>query len=185
MKIAQLILLFTLTSSIFSCTNEKSLQQFIVNQQEKTDVISFDLPASMMALQEDMQTPENVSILKSIKKANILAYKIKTSNKEVYLSNKEQLKRILKQKKYAELMRYGKGSKGAKVHMVGTDESVDELIVFANDDTLGWLLIRIIGTNMQPQKIMQVFNKIDFNTSDFDLSQLKDILAKSHVEVDD
>lgn len=173
----RLILLAAILSILGSCKNDKSLQQFIVNQQEKSDIISFDLPASMMALQEDMQTPENISILKSIKKANILAYKIKTSGKDTYLSDKEQLKTILKQKKYAELMRYGKGSKGAKVHMVGTDESVEELIVFANDDTLGWLLVRIIGTNMQPQEIMQVFNKIDFNTSDFDLSQFKDILS--------
>lgn len=176
MKKAKLILIIILASSIISCKNEKSLQQFIVNQQEKSEIISFDIPASMLALKDEMQTSDNLNTLKSIKKANVLAFKIDDTNKDVYLSEKEQLKNILKQEKYAELMRFGKSSKGVKVHMVGSDESIAELIVFANDDELGWLLVRILGSNMQPEKIMQVVSKMDFDNSDIDVSKLKDIL---------
>jgi len=173
-KISLLVLALVIVTS---CQNEKSLQQFIVNQQEKSEIISFDLPASMLSLQENMQSSENIKTLKTIKKANILVFKINDLNKEIYLTEKEQLRNILKQQKYAELMRFGKGSKGAKVHMVGSDDAIDELIVFANDDELGWLLVRILGSNMQPEKIMQIINKMDFDNSDLDLSKLKDILS--------
>ncbi len=171
--------LVIMASLVFSCTNEKSLQQFIINQQEKAEIISFDLPASMLALQEDMQTPENLEILKSIKKANILAFQINDLNKDIYLLEKEQLKTILKQKKYGELMRFGKGNKGAKIYLVGDDDAIDELIINANDDALGWLLIRIIGKDMQPEKIMQLAKNIDFDSNDMDFSQLKDLLKNS------
>ena len=168
-----------MASLVFSCTNEKSLQQFIINQQEKSEIISFDLPTSMLALQEGMQTPENLETLKSIKKANILAFQINDLNKEIYLTEKEQLKTILKQEKYIELMRFGKASNGAKIYLVGEDDTIDELIISANDDSLGWLLIRIIGQDMQPEKILQLAKNMDFDYNDMDFTQLKDLLSKS------
>lgn len=171
--------LVILTSLVFSCQNEKSLQQFIVTQQEKPGIISFDLSASMLALNDEMQTPENSKTLKSIKKATILVSKINTSNNSLYLSEKEQLKLIFKEQKYGELMRFGKGIKGAKVFMVGTDDAINELIVFANDDTLGWLLIRIMGKNMQPENIIKLVNKIDFEKNDINFSSLTDLFKKT------
>lgn len=169
--------LVILAGLIFSCnSSDKSLQQFIVNQQEKTDIISLDLPVSMLALQEELQDEEDLKILKSIKKANILAYQIKDSSKTRYLSDKEQLKKILKQDKYGELLRYGKGTEGAKVYMVGEEDAIDEIIIFANNDSMGWLVLRILGDEMKPEKIMQLMQKVDLENSDFDLSQIKDIL---------
>lgn len=175
--------LVVLASLIFSCKNEKSLQQFIVNQQEKTDIISLDIPVSLLALKEELQEAADVEVLKSIKKANILAYQLKDSSKTRYIADKEHLKQILKQDKYGELLRFGKGKTGAKIYMVGNDEAIDELIVFANDDTLGWLLLRVLGKDMQPEKIMQLIQKVDLENSDFDLSQFKDILTKKEESI--
>ncbi len=165
-------------SLIFSCTNEKSLQQFIVNQQEKSDIISVDIPVSLLALKEELKDSEDIETLKSIKKASILAYQIKDSVEVRYKSDKEHLKQILKQEKYEELIRYGKGNAGAKVYMVGEDNAIDELIVFANDDSLGWLVLRVLGKDMKPERIMQMIRKVDLENSDFDLSQFKNILTK-------
>lgn len=170
--------LVILASLIFSCTNEKSLQQFIVNQQEKTDVISLDIPVSLLAIKEELQDADDIETLKSIKKANILAYQIKDSSKTRYQADKKHLKEILKGDKYGELVRMGKGNKGAKVYMVGEEHAIDELIVFANDDALGWLVLRILGDDMEPEKIMKLMQKVDMENSDFDLSEIKDILTK-------
>ncbi len=168
---------------LFSCSNEKSLQQFIITQQEKQDIISFDLPTSLIATTENFGSEEDLKTLKSLKKVNILAYQIKDTLNNRYAEEKKHINTILKQNKYSELMRYGKGSQGAKFYLVGDEESVDELIIFANDKELGWLLVRILGKKMQPEKIMQLIQNTDFSNSNYDLSQLKDILAKSHIEV--
>lgn len=170
--------LVILASLIFSCNNDKSMQQFIVNQQEKSDIISVDIPISMLALNEELQDAEAIEALESVKKATILAYQIKDSDNTRYLADKEQLKQILKQNKYAELLRYGKGTEGAKVYMVGEENSIDELIIFANNDSLGWLVLRLLGDDMQPEKIIQLMQKIDLKDSDIDLSQFVDLLKK-------
>jgi len=174
----QILGLVILASLIFSCKNEKSLQQFIVTNQEKSDVISVDIPVSMLALNEKLQEEEDLETLKSIKKATILAYQIKDSSNTRYLSEKEQLKQILKQDKYDELLRYGKGTEGAKIYVVGGENAIDELIIFANNDSLGWLVLRILGDDMKPEKIMQLIQKVDLENSDFDLSQFKDLLKE-------
>ncbi len=176
--IANIVGLAIMASLIFSCTNEKSLQQFIVNQQERSDVISVDIPVSLLALKEELKDSEDIETLKSIKKAAILAYQIKDSAEVRYKADKEHLKQILKQDKYEELFRYGKGNSGAKVYMVGEDNAIDELIVFANDDSLGWLVLRVLGKDMKPEQIMQLMQKVDLENSDFDLSQFKNILTK-------
>jgi len=168
-----------LASLVFSCTNQKSLQKFIVDQQEKSNIISFDLPASLLSINEELQTPENLETLKTIKKANILAFKINETNKKLYLAKKQEVKDILKQKKYVELMRYGKASNGAGINMVGDENSIDELIIFANDDKVGWLLVRILGNKMQPEKIMRLLKNIDFDSNTLDFKPLKDLLNQS------
>jgi len=173
-----LIGLVILASLVFSCKNEKSLQQFIVTQQEKADVISVDIPVSLLALKEELQDEDDIETLKSVKKANILAYQIKDSSKARYQADKKHLKEILKGDKYAELVRLGKGNNGAKIYMVGDDQAIDELIVFANDDALGWLVLRVLGDDMKPEKIMQLMQKVDLENSNFDLSEIKDVLTK-------
>ena len=179
MKLHILSLLILLISLTYSCNNEKSLQQFFVAQQEKQDMISFDLSTSLLAGVEELKNEKDIEILKSLKKINILAYQIKEAGYIRYNTEKQQINAILKQDKYSELMRYGKGSKGAKIYLVGDEDAIDELIIFANDDKLGWLIIRILGKNMQPAKIMQLIQKVDFDKTDFDLSQLKTLLSQT------
>jgi len=167
-----------LASLIFSCTNSLSLQQFIIEQQEKQDVISFDLSSSLLTATEDLQSEEDIETLKSLKKINVLAYQIKDSSRTRYTDEIKHVKSLFKQDEYSELIRYGKGSQGAKVYLVGDDDKIDEIVVFANDQDLGWLLVRVLGNDMKPEKIMKLMQKIDFDKRDFDLSKFKDILKK-------
>lgn len=155
-----IVILIVTLIFLLSCNQDSSLQSFMVKQQEQNDVISFDLTSDMLSLQEGMNTPENEEVLKSIKKANILAYQIDTLNIETYDKEKQQLTEIFKNEKYQELMRMGKGSNGVRVYSVGDGETLDELVVYANDNTKGWALVRVIGDHMQPDKILKLVNKI-------------------------
>jgi len=172
--------LVIMTSLLFSCKNKLSLQQFFVEQQEVQDVISFDLSSSLLAAAKNLQSEDEINTLKSLKKINILAYQIKDSTNDKYKEDIKRVKEVLNQDEYAELMRYGKGSQGAKVYLVDDGEKINEIIIFANDKEKGWLLVRVLGNDMKPEKIMQLVKNIDFDKNDFDLSKLKDIIGKKN-----
>jgi len=167
-----------LMASLFlgGCNTKKSLQVFIVDQQEKSDVISVDVPASsMLSLNDKIKTKEDLAVLKTLKKAIVLAYQVTDQTKERYLTEVKQVKGILKQEKYAELMRFGKGSSGARVYVIGEEEMVDEIIIFANDHTKGWLLVRVLGKAMNPSKMIELMKKVDLTSSGIDFSKLENL----------
>jgi len=165
-----------LASLSIGCSQSKSLQKFIVDEQESNTVISFDLPASLLKIDKEMQSPENLETLKTIKKANVLVFKIDDTNKKMYQAKKQELKALLKQDKYTELMRFGNAKKGARIQLLGDADRINELIVFANDDAKGWLLVRILGNDMQPDKILNLLQNSDLDADNANLSFLKDLI---------
>ncbi len=167
------IIFISTVLAMISCNSDASIQKFIVEKQEREDIISFDLSSDMLSLKDSAHSIENAEILNSIKKANIIAYKIDTLNKDIYNDDKEQLINILKNKKYTELMRAGKGSNGVRVYTIGNEEALDEVIVYLNDKTKGWALVRVIGDNMQPEQIMGLIDDVRLN----DPEQLEKITA--------
>jgi hypothetical protein len=160
---------------MLSCSSERSLQVFIVDQQEKSDIISADFQTSMLSLDEKVANEEDLKTLKALKKVSLIGYQIKEGEEARYKAEVSELKNILKQDKYGELMRIGSGKKGARVYVVGEEDKVDEIIIFGADNTKGWLLIRILGKDMDPGKMMQVAQKIDINASNIDFSQLENL----------
>ncbi len=174
-----IVLFVSMLVLAFSCKNDKSLQQFMVNNQENPEAITFDLSANMLSLKENMDAPENKEILKSIKKANILAFKIDTLNGKTYENEKQQLKEILKGKKYNELMRSGKGSNGVKFYTVGDENAIDEIIIYGNENSKGWGIVRITGNNMQPDQILKLMKDVNWNDENLKLDQFSDLLKDS------
>jgi hypothetical protein len=45
-------------------------------------------------------------------------------------------------------MKYSSGVEGASVSYVGTDEHIDEFVLFANSKDAGFAVIRVLGTDM-------------------------------------
>ena len=178
--IKSIVGLAVLASLLFSCKNNLSLQQFIVEQQEKQDILSFELSSSLLTATQDLQSDADLETLKSVKKITVLAYQLKDTESEKYVDEVQHVNKILKQDKYAELLSYGKGEQAAKVYLLDTGNIIDEFIVFANDSELGWLLVRILGDNMKPEKIIPLLQKIDFDKGDFNLLKLKEILHKKY-----
>ncbi len=166
----KLIGLALVASLFLACSAEKSLQVFIVDQQEKSDIISMDLQTSMLQLDSKLESDEDKEVLKTLKKVSIVAYQVKEGTQERYLTEVTEVKQILKQDKYEELMRFGKGSSGARIYVIGEEDKVDEIIIFANDHSKGWAIARILGKDMDPSKMIKVAQKIDIDASDIDFS---------------
>lgn len=156
-----------------SCNKASSLQQYYVEKQNNSEFISLDLPASLVNLNEESST-ETKEALASIKKLNILAFKINDSNKNDFNNEFKKVKEILNNKKYNELMRVNHEGTNIVIKFLGDDEAIDEIIVLASDKNKGFALARVLGNKMNPQKIVSLFK----NINDFD----KDNSAFAQIE---
>lgn len=156
-----------------SCKREETLQRFMAENQERNDIIAFDISSNMLTLKENAEKSENIEILKTIENASIIAFNLDSTNQKTYKQDVEKLNIVLNSKKYNELMRMGKGQNGVKVLTLGNENTLDEVIVYSKDDKKGWVIVRITGKNMAIDKIMGLINKIDIN----DVEQIKKIVA--------
>jgi len=160
-----------ITAILMSCNNEQSLQKYYVENQEDTDFLAHDVPTSMFTNSESLETDERET-LKSIKKINVLALK-KEENPAKFEEEKVKLNEIFKNERYQLLMKYGGGTRKAELYFTGDDDAIDELIVYGYDDEQGLGVARVLGENMNPQKIMELMKSLDGNN--IDVEGLKDI----------
>ncbi len=143
-----------------SCNKEQSLQQYYIEKHESNNFISIDVPASIISLKEGVSS-ETLNTFKSLKKLNVLAFKINNENKAKFKIETEKVKHILKNKKFNELVRVKHKNANVIVKYLGDDDAIDEVVVYASDNEKGFALARIIGDNMQPDKIIKLIDNID------------------------
>lgn len=164
--IGTLVMILTLSS----CSSTQSLQEYYVDNTENPNFLSFDIPASVLNLEEADLTGEQREAINSLRKLNILAFK-KTANNDVdYQVEKEKVKAILKNKKFVELMKlntsYGKGV----VKYLGDEDAIDEVVIYGNNKEQGFVLVRVLGNDMNPAhmvQLMQAMSKSDYKGEGF------------------
>jgi hypothetical protein len=92
----------------------------------------------------------------------MLGYRKTDDNIEEYKTELAKVQAILKDEKYQELFRGGNSTDGRIiVKYIGTDTSIDELIIFGAMNETGFGIIRVLGDNMQPAKIMKLGEVVD------------------------
>lgn len=163
----------TLVFSIFliSCNSKPSLQQYFVTNTENKDFIALDLSSSILNLDKTKLTTVQNQALESFEKMNILAFQLNGKNQAQFEMERAKVDTILKDKKYQQLMKFGSGKEGASVSFVGTDDHIEEFVVFANQKKTGFALVRILGKDMNPTNIMTMMSVLQ--SSHIDLEQLK------------
>jgi len=168
------ILTFALVSLLFcACSNDASLQKYIVEKQNDHSFITLDIPSSLILTENNELSDEQLKTIKSIKKVNMLALQLKEDNKLQYEAEKERVAAILSQDSYQTLMKYGSNEMGATLMFTGDVEAIDELIIFASDEEKGFGLFRVIGDNMNPSQVVKLMDNV--NSKNFDLSFMKEI----------
>jgi len=175
-KVYLLISVVFLTTVIISCNSKPSLQEYYVEKQNSSEFISLDLPASIVSLNED-SSDEVKETMETIKKLNILAYKLNDLNKDEYLIEYKKVKNILNNDKYKELIRMNHEGAHVIIKYLGTDEAIDEIIVLASDKKKGFALARVLGDKMNPENMMKLaknFDDIDKDNTAF--SQINELL---------
>lgn len=169
--IKHLVVMVVLVATLFSCDQNPSLQTYFVDNQEKSNFLSLDLPVSMLKIDESKLSDEQQEAYRSIKKLNMLAYKKDSIHTTDFNAELAKVKTILDDKKYEELMRGGNTTDGKfVVKYLGADNDIDEFILFGSANDMGFAVIRILGDDMDPNKLMQLSSVIE--SGNFDTSQL-------------
>ena len=164
---------FTVFFSLFlaSCSSGPSLQKYFVENTENKNFIALDVSPSILNVDKTKLTVAQSEALKSFEKMNILAFKINDKNKAEFETEKAKVSAILKDKKYQQLMKFSSGKEGASISYVGSDEHINEFVLYANKKDVGFAVVRILGKDMNPTNIMTIISVL--KSSNFDMEQLK------------
>ena len=123
--------------------------------------MSVDLPTSLVSIDETTLNDDQKEAYNSLNKLNMLGFRLTEDNREEYEAELAQVKEILKNEKYEELFRGSIAGEGRiVVKMVGEENAIDELIVFVSANDKGFAIIRVLGDNMEPFKVMQLGNVV-------------------------
>lgn len=149
-----------------SCSSNQSLQQYYVAKSENPNFISVDLPVSLLNVEKADLSLEQKSALESLRKLNILAFKKDGTNTVDYQKERTNIRAILKDSDFTELMKMKTSFGDATITYSGDEDAIDEVIVYGDNDEKGFLLVRILGDDMNPAKMiqfLQVIAKSDYN----------------------
>ncbi|NRA91770.1 MAG: DUF4252 domain-containing protein [Psychroserpens sp.] len=175
-SIKTLIGMLLLVVTFQSCNQGPTLQSYYVDAELAPGFTSLDIPISMLNIEEENLTEEEADAYDSVKKLSLLAYVLDEGNQEEYEVELAKVKTILNDEKYQELMRGGNTTDGKfVVKFIGTEESIDEIVLMGNATDKGFAVARVLGSDMNVNKIMtlaEVFEKADINDSE--LTQFTD-----------
>ncbi|WP_264525139.1 DUF4252 domain-containing protein [Flavobacterium sp. N502536] len=157
--------------TLVSCNSTPSLQKYFVENTDNKDFIALDISSTILNVEKAKLSAEQNEALKSFEKMNILAFKETPKNQAQFETERGKLKEILKNPKYQELMKVGSGKDGASISYVGPDDNIEEFVVFANKKESGFVVVRVLGKNMNPNNIMTLMSVL--KASKIDMEQLK------------
>ena len=165
---------FIVISVLISCTSGASLQTYFVDKQESKNFISQDFPLSMVKIDQSNFNEEQKEAYKSVSRLNFLGYKIDGENSEDLNSEIKTVKEILSQPKYKDLMEFNDKGNKIVVKYIGDDDDADEVIVFGSSKTMGFAIVRVLGDDMNPDKMVTLMSAVQ--NSDIDEKQIQDIM---------
>lgn len=157
----KIIALFVFALSFTACQNSKSLQKYIVEKSENPDFITMNISPKDF-LKKSIVLEENP--LESIKNINVLLFN--KDDKQQLNKEYEEIKNLLKNEKYQELVRTT--SKGVKfqIDYVGTDENIEEVIVLVNQNQEKLALLRILSNGLTINDLSKIPTALDGNSID-------------------
>jgi len=175
--IGMLLLTFVMLTS---CDNEESIQQFYVDSETNNDYLMIDIPTNIINLPESA-TLESKQAYNSIDKINLLAFKINETNKANYEIEKTRVEKILKKPNYIEMIRVNRSRSKIIAKYIGTEDSIEELIVFASNKDKGFALARVLGNDMRPENMIKLLNNLKDIDKDSDVFKKLESFFKKQI----
>lgn len=168
----KLIALVSCVILLWSCEDKPSLQKYFVKNTESPKFITLDLASNIIKTDKVALSETEKAALESFEKMNILAFRTDSTNTAEYEKEIKEVKTILKDESYQQLMKAGSGNDGATIYFVGNDdEHIEEFVVLAGKKENGFAVIRVLGNHMNPTHIMNMLSLLQ--KSQVDMEQLK------------
>lgn len=171
-KTSLILTLFSLV--LMNCSSEPSLQRYFVDHQEQPNFISQDLPVSMVKIDKTNFTEAQTEAFNSVRRLNFLGFNINDTNTAIYETELGKVKSILRQGKYQDLMEFSDNGRKILVKYIGDDEDADEVILFGSAKDMGFAVVRILGNDMSPEKMITLGEAL--RTSNLDETQMQEML---------
>lgn len=171
-SIKTIITVLILVVAFTSCNQGETLQSYYVANQETPDFMSIDLPTSFVQVDKTNFTEEQKEAYKSIDKLNMLLFTANENNEETYKLELAKVKTILADEKYEELFRGSIADGKIIIKYIGTDNVIDELIIFATANGKGFGIARVLGDDMEPNKIITLGDAL--KNANFEENQLQE-----------
>lgn len=150
-----------LTSFLVACGGDPSLQEYYVDNQNNSEFLMLDVPASLLAGAGSSLSPEQRETLETVRKVNLLAYPVKEEGREKFELERAEVENILRDEKYQQLMRFGGSGTGVQFFFVGDEDAIDEFIAYGSDNERGFMVARILGDDMQVDQLFKLLESIE------------------------
>lgn len=161
MKIIKSSVCLLLLIGLNACSSTRSLQEYYVDNSENPNFLSVDLPVSLLNMEKANLSKEQQSAFESLRKLNVLAFKKTDTNSVDFQTEKSNVKAILKSDNFTELMKMNTSYGKATIKYLGDDDAIDEVIIYGDNDEKGFLLVRVLGDDMNPSKLIQFLQALE------------------------
>ena len=173
-SIKKSIVVLFLVAAFTSCNQGPTLQTYYVDNELKPGFTSFDVPSSIVNVENVDMTEMQKEAYNSVDKLNVLTFMKEDTEAEDYKLELEKVQTILKDPKYEELMRGGNSVDGRfTVKFLGDIDNIEELIIFGNATNKGFIIARILGDDMNASKLMSLSSVL--KNANIEEDQLKGI----------
>jgi|AOAMet1_03_M0_10_1038530.scaffolds.fasta_scaffold05727_2 spore germination protein YaaH len=170
------VIILTVLALFISCNQQKTIQTYIVEKQDKPGFMSVDLPMSLIQLNSDKVPLDVKDGYESIKKVNVLGLPY-LNNNEAYEIEKKAISLILNNSTlYKNLMKMDMNGMSVSIYYNGDANDINEVIVFGYSKKIGVGVARVIGNHMNPIKITQMAEYLKIDPNQLNLQQFKQAL---------
>jgi hypothetical protein len=170
------VIILTVLALFVSCNQQKTIQTYIVENQDKPGFMSVDLPMSLIQLKTDKVPLDVKDGYESIKKVNVLGLPY-LNNNEAYETEKKEISLILNNSTlYKNLMKMDMNGMSVSIYYNGDANDINEVIVFGYSKKIGVGVARVIGNHMNPSKITQMAEYLKIDPNQLNLQQFKQAL---------
>lgn len=170
------VIILSVLAIFVSCNQQKTIQTYIVEKQDKPGFMSVDLPMSLIQLNSNKVPIDVKDGYESIKKVNVLGLPY-LNNNEAYEIEKKTISLILNNSTlYKKLMKMDMNGMSVSIYYNGDANNINEVIVFGYSKKVGVGVARVIGNHMNPTKITQMAEYLKIDPNQLNLQQIKQAL---------
>ena len=169
------VIILSVLAIFVSCNQQKTIQTYIVEKQDKPGFMSVDLPMSLIQLNSDKVPLDVKDGYESIKKVNVLGLPY-LNNNEAYEIEKKAISLILNNSTlYKKLMKMDMNGMSVSIYYNGDANDINEVIVFGYSKKIGVGVARVIGNHMNPTKITQMAEYLKIDPNQLNLQQFEQV----------